>query len=206
MIGDYKAEDFDKCLYNVFSVPRNRTVRTVFPIFKDYKEFKGDLGDLNDSNFLRYIVYVYDKNSPLQRIDEMPKRKAEAAALAGFSQEDGYFQDNLVRAMKGTHDAANKMIIRYIRMQKKPTYALLVTTNEAYYRALENMIDDSKDAPKVSYKDIREMKKEMDNCIAEMFEEDNTQELEDALFRYIEEEELADLKKLRPEGRDAVKV
>lgn len=207
MISDYSKEDFDKCLYNVFAIPRNRTIASVYPIFKQYKEFKGDLGELNNNNMIRYIVYVYDKNSPLQAVDEMPKRKAEAAALAGFvPKSDGEFHEDLVRVMKGTHDIANKMIIRYLRMQKRPTYSLLVATNEAYYAALEKMIDNSQDAGKIVYKEVRDMKKEMDACILDLFEEDNTQELEDALFRYIEEEELADLQKLRPEGRYAAKV
>lgn len=109
---------------------------------------------LSRNKVIKYIVYAYDRNSPIARkfsSDEI-KKKTTAALYAGFSPDaNGYFEPDVDDMMKCKLKGVNAMIVEYIRQYNDPEYSLLVIGYEAYFKKLNQIMaedddDSSRDA------------------------------------------------------------
>lgn len=132
----FDPHDFAHMMFNVMAVPAGKAMIEAFPVLTKYPEFT-ILTDLDHDSLLKYIFLLYDKKTPLKKIDDLIKRKIEAAQMAGFETDrNGYFNKDIDAAMKGFNEDVNAMIIRLLRIQHDVTFATMVTGYESLYQKL----------------------------------------------------------------------
>lgn len=185
----YEDEDFSDLLLNVHSVPKKDRVIDRFPDFTKYDEFKGDLGDkdIHLDKILRYIVYKYDRKSPLIDIEDYIIRKTTAAQLAGFKPYDnGRFPEFVKKMLAGKNKVINLMIIRYCRMQYPAEWAFLVAGNEAYYSILDDMMNEDGKKKKDSFTQAGIMVKELDEMRQQLFNGEESKLIDEDLYKVVE--------------------
>lgn len=191
----FEKKDFEKLLFNVYSLPPKTRITEHFTKLAYYDEFNIAFKDLDKDVVIRYIIYVYDKNSPFLRIDNLAKRKREAALLAGFTpKKDGTFDDEIRNVLHCRNRDVNKMIVRFCRMCKDPLYAYYVVINEAFFKESENIMCGDKTKIK-ELKDLRESIEELISTRREFLSQEESMDLHEELEEFIELEEL----ELRPE-------
>jgi hypothetical protein len=117
---------------NVDVVKRHRL--DIYPEFND--EIPTNL-KLSKNKIIKYIVYVYDKYSPLHKITEIMGRKIIAAELAGFNKKGGKFGGNIEKMLLCEIPQINKMIVRYCRIQKDSDWSVRVAYEDSLYSQLE---------------------------------------------------------------------
>lgn len=194
--------DFSNMMYNVSELPSGSNILSVYPRLKQYSEFN-KVGEAsakaNLEKIFRYIVYFYDKNSPLKdSIENIIKRKIEAARLAGFVAKvvagKNVFSPIAKQMLNCKNEAINKMIIRYCRMQGSRDFSLLVSGQEAFYNTLLQLIDpDDENAKETKDKQavFSQAKKNSDQLKeleVELLNEDTNKYLTEDLYDYVEEE------------------
>lgn len=202
----YEPEDFEDLLFNVHNVPKKESILNHFPDLKKYPEFTAvlDTVETHKDKIIRYIVFMYDRNTPLLEIDDYNKRKIKAVQLAGCrSDNDGYFAPWTREMLGGKNREINAMIIRYCRIQQSREYALLVVGNEAYYNILLDITSTetgNKD-PTLSATKKQElfmkagaMNKEIEAMTSSLLNEAPDPELEKDLFKVIEAESVKNVK------------
>jgi len=196
----YESEDFNDLLFNVHRVPKNISLFSEFPELKRYPEFTVELDPkFNKQRFkiLRYIVYNYDKGSPMVKgIDDVVKRKITSAREAGLKpNSDGHFAQWVSKMLGGKIQEINEMIVRYCRLQYPQQYALLVTGNEAYFNILTDMLNrsgESNDPIKAAtqkqglFMKASEMVAKLEVIKNEIFSGDNSNGLGKDLFKVVE--------------------
>jgi hypothetical protein len=63
---EYVAQDFEQLLINPYDHKIGSDLMKVFPILSKYKEFRVKLpSQIKREYVLRYIIYAFDRNSPL---------------------------------------------------------------------------------------------------------------------------------------------
>jgi len=138
---DYIESDFDNMYLNVRKVPIGEDLFKVFPILSKYKEFSGKTGNLKKELVIRYIVYAFDKGSPLNSIVDIMERRVEALKLAGFKTDARgkypRFVDMMVHSIVPT---INQMIIRYCLFTGDTDYAILVTYEDSLIKELDRLM------------------------------------------------------------------
>jgi len=208
---EFRSEEFQDMLFDMYGSPRNKDLTKWFDNLGKYKEFQVAFRSISKNKLIRYIGYVYDRKSPVAgRVDNLIKRKIVSAQLAGFvPNEKGEFEKPVVEVMKGLNRKANKMILRYCRLQGR-AYSLIVAGTEAYYDIIEqiqtktadakgNIIDDGEQKSKLFDK-ADSMLKKIDKLLNEMLMADRHSQLEDDLFLSIDQQE--EVVKLSPETID----
>lgn len=129
---ELKQEDFQYLKYDPFPLPKNANILQGFPELSRFAEFSVPI-ELDINNVLRYIIYSYDKRSPLLLEKNLLRRKMDACKLAGFEFEDGKYSAQVEQMIKGNNVIINKMICRFARNQKSAQYALMVAGMESFY-------------------------------------------------------------------------
>lgn len=194
--------DFSNLMYNVYEMPIGSNILSLFPKLKQYSEFskiEEASAKANLEKIFRYIVYFYDKNSPLKDdIENVIKRKIEAARLAGFvakkEANKNVFSPIAKQMLNCQNQSINKMIIRYCRLQGSRNFSLLVSGQEAFYNTLLQLIDpDDENAKETKDKQavFSQAKKNSDQLReleVELLSEDTNKYLTDDLYDYVEEE------------------
>lgn len=195
----YEEEDFGDLLFNVHKVPKKENVVDHFPELGKHPEFQEQLGGLevHRDRIFRYIVYKYDRNSPLLDIDDFIKRKITAAQLAGFRPNaSGQFSAHVRWFLRGSNPIVNAMIIRYCRMQYPKKWGLIVAGNEAYYNLLLDLATKDKSGSAVKeagkkqdlFMKANDMVQKLESMTQELFNGDESQLLDEDLYRVVEEE------------------
>lgn len=194
--------DFSNLMYNINEVPVGSNILALFPKLKEYPEFakiEESSAKANLEKIFRYIVYFYDKNSPLKSsIDNIIKRKIEAARLAGFiaKKEAGknVFSAIAKQMLNCQNESINKMIIRYCRMQGSRNFSLLVAGQEAFFNTMIQLIDpDSENAKETKDKQLvfskaKENSDQLRELEVELLNEDTNKYIHEDLYDYVEEE------------------
>ena len=132
---EFKPTDFKGLMFNIFEVSEKKSLADIFPQLFAYDEFKKEIPFKKDK-VIRYIIYVYDKNSPLHKETHLTKRKQLALDLAGFNKKD----DDCNILTHNKLPAINAMIIRYIRLQRDIDYSTLMAIYENYYNTLNQVV------------------------------------------------------------------
>jgi len=152
---EYTKEDFRGLLFNVYELPLDKDPRHHWQQLNTYPEFKKLqhpklIGNFNE--VFRYMVYMYDKNSPLLHITDIYKRKSKAAQLAGFevSGRAGKkrFSEFVIDVINCENEETNKMIIRMCILQRSDKFSLLVVGYENFYNTLKELVDSESDKTK----------------------------------------------------------
>lgn len=182
---DFEQEEFDGLMLPVHQTPVNIDILDKFPELGRYIEFKQHVPEKN--NVIRYIVYFYDRKTPLSRIENILMRKSEAAKLAGFELENEKFPEYVEEILKCENHVVNAMIIRYLRISNNHKFAMLSTTIELYYRNLNNQLDGSKSA---TFKEAQAMEKTISSITDELLQMDKAQILTEDMYQMIDYDNL----------------
>lgn len=131
----YDLSTFDKLRWPVHLIDGKDHLAMKIPEVRKYPEFKHAPSGIDKDKLLRYIVYCYDKKSPLfNELDKILERKVAAALLAGFEQdEDLNFDDHVKKLFANELQEANLMIIRYARLQSSLDFSLLLVGLDHFY-------------------------------------------------------------------------
>jgi hypothetical protein len=89
-----------------------------------------------DDKEIAYIVYFYDRNSPLNKIGDWISRKEFAADKAGFDVE----KDDLSNIFELSSPVFRKAIISYLRNANSLEFAALVAFEQRFYENLEYLL------------------------------------------------------------------
>lgn len=190
---DYNDSSFSGLMFNVFRVPEKSDILKTFPSLNRYKEFSAEMS-LDRNIVLRYIIYMYDQRTPLRAIDNIFKRKNEAAILAKFPEDKkNPFKKEYEDVILNKNQVVNRMIIRFVRIQKNPSFSQLVSYEEAFYNQLEKLrTDDREDQEKT--KDLigntNQLRKNIDELTADLLSGDENRNLQEELYTQIEYEQL----------------
>ncbi len=199
---DFTKDDFNKLNCNVYDMPIGENPIEYFPQLKSYKEFskiESERVQLNLEEVFRYIVYMYDMNSPFRTIDDLVKRKIQAAKYAGFEpkQKNGVmvFSD-VVKSFLNCEDSSfNKMVIRYCRLQRSRKWSLLIAAEVSYHNCLLQLMEmdsdeEAKDTEKKQkiLKEAEQTEVMLERMEREMLNKDDNHYLNNTLYDYLEEE------------------
>jgi len=130
---ELKSEDFKKVKYNCYDLPPEKDLLDEFPELKRYPEFTSQGHALNHDKVIRYIIYCYDKYTPLMSEKNLIKRKVLACKLAGFDVKEGKFSAPVEDMIVGKNEIVNRMSCCYVRNQKDAHYALLAAGMMNFY-------------------------------------------------------------------------
>lgn len=147
MNRDWKRKDFDSMhIYNPFYPPDQKFStyiweRNEFPTacVKKHHEYQGSKE--NRERTIKYLLYMYDKGSPLRKdIPDLAERKLEAARLAGFVVNNTLHSDYKVypNLFNLTSEVVRTMTLSMLQFQNSREWAMLVTAEQQMW---ENMRD-----------------------------------------------------------------
>jgi hypothetical protein len=95
----------------------------------------------NDKDkLIRYIIYMYDKSSPLvKRYNNLDRRKQEAAHLAGYTQDDPS-----LKTYKDFQDQEfSDMVVDFLIYQNNYTWTMLVSNEQTFYEFQKTLLQES---------------------------------------------------------------
>lgn len=126
--------DFSKCTIN----PVQETSVLVMAFERKHRDFKKYFGEFftrRKAKLFQYIIFVYDKKSPLVKKEpKLEDRKIQAVLLAGILVKDE-IPEEMIQVMEGTnadYDNVYFAIARYMLLNPDPLHISLVT----YYQLL----------------------------------------------------------------------
>jgi hypothetical protein len=143
----FADRDFTSLMYQVQDLKKGESILKKFPALLKMPSFenyhKQELGPedvlLDINAVIRYIVYAYDRESPIVKrfMNDVEKRKTTACDYAGFPYDDkGRFSLDVDNMMKCKNRYINVMIIDYVRQYNDPEFALLISGYDAYWQKL----------------------------------------------------------------------
>lgn len=199
---DFKVEDFKGMLYDIIRIPLDRKIKTVYKDLAGVAEFNRRIPGSSTQRpieadvMLRYVMYCYDRKSPLQRLP-MLRRKIKAAELASVPTYNGQYDSHMQQVFRCENRVVNDMIIRFCRMQYPRKYAFLVTGNEAFFNTLTELLNykpNDDDVLKQTelkgkiFNQAKAMVTHLDELATEILSNDTSQGLVEDLIRTAEGE------------------
>lgn len=193
LIENFAENEFKDMMFDVSIVQPPKHVITAYPRLRKIKEFKTKFTRLNKDKVIRYIMLLYDKNTPFRiKFNDVLIRKVEAAKGAGWEiVEQGLFQEDVEKLLRGENKQVNKMIVAFVRLHRNFKYSYLIALEETFYRFLNESIEGE-------IKNLAQMKStqaELEELITELLNEDKNPNVREESLRYVEESRL----NLRPE-------
>jgi len=198
---EFKPDDFKKLKYNCYPLSDKTDLLQSFPDLSRYPEFTEPLASLDKNKVMRYVIYNYDKASPLLLEKNFIKRKMLSAKLAGFKMEGDKYPEKIEDMLRGKNEQVNRMICCYIRQQNSVRYTMLATGLESFYNNIErlrtptpqnteDLMDELNKKTKL-YQETVKMMESLESYAAELFN-DETQ-----LIYTVDETEQIDRGKIR---------
>ena len=195
MITEVFADsEFDRMMFNVHRVPRQRSIVKAFSRMGKVPEFRKAMsGGIDKNKAIRYVCLMYDKNTPFRtRYPDIMKRKMEVALHAGFKLEaDGIFPEKVEEMMSGKNSSVNRIMVAFVRMHRNVKYSYLISIEESFYFLMEEVAR----GEMKNLNRLKEIQGEIEETTMEMLNDDNNTNVKEDLFKYIEDQRL----KLRPE-------
>lgn len=203
-IEEFSKEDFIKLAFPIHLMEEGELVLEKFPrlknVFKNIIIMDGDkVVDIDINKVIKYIIFVYDKGSPLlTKFESLVTRKVTGAALAGFDHTNE-FEKEVELMMKCKLSSINNMIIGYCRLMRSRLFSLIVASNESFHNTLQELMN-----YKVSKEDVlgdnkqkmdlvERAKKTFDNIdswSSELLSKDTNTDLQDTLYTIVDESDL----------------
>ena len=156
----YSDKDFEGMLINVHPYKLGTNLFDKFPVLTKYSEFKLNKSATFNEKVIRYVVYAFDRNSPLTAINDVLERRFEAIKLAGFDVSNK-IPPNVDMFVKSLDSDINNMIIRYCIIQSNTDYMVLVTYEDALFKELGRLLNFDTDDEEV----IEKKKEVIDNIV-----------------------------------------
>lgn len=134
--ADFKGWKYDKLI----GLALRDKVFDVYPHLRKYPELnpkKVKIKRMSFDKILRYVMIYYSNNVLRYTIPEVPRRKREAAILAGFeiSKVTGRFGPDVESMLLCENPIINQMIVRFLRRSENKKFLQLCVFEEA--RALQ---------------------------------------------------------------------
>jgi hypothetical protein len=136
---EFKSVDFKDLKYNCHAVDSKKKVLDEFPELQRFPEFALPLENIDHDKVIRYVIYAYDKRSPLLSEKNLIKRKMLACKLAGFELVDNKYEASVEAMIRGHNTFITRMICRYCRNQRDLTYALMVAGLESFFDSMAKL-------------------------------------------------------------------
>lgn len=191
---DYKQKEFSELMFAVHIVPDNKDLLKQFAILESYDEFHVDVTPLETNKVIRYIVYAFDRNTPLP--DDIIQRRIEAASLAGFNKRNNKFRKEVEEVIRGENANVNNMIIAYASIQANEDWMMYISYQESLRKQLTELHNgDSGEKTKDLITNTQNLQKAIAAVRKKMFKDDKDTLLKKDLYRYAEAQRL----KIRPE-------
>ena len=196
-------------MFNVYKKPFLYNPVTAFPELKAHKEFsdphtwtgivypqgawKGEDDGVNGQRHVttgdvfRYIVLVYDKDSPFPKKEsDLNKVKTFCAKYCGFRlTRSGEWDPAMQSIMAGRHEVANRMIVKFLKLQHNDKFAFLVGLREQFYGNLVKMM--TGDIEGADMKKMVEIEKAMGALKIQISQHDEY--ISENIFKYYNESE-----------------
>jgi len=114
---------------------------------------------------IKYIIYMYDKNSPMREMyQELEERKMECALLSGYKESIN--KKILIELFNLTDKRACKLISSFLKFQNHKTWAMLLSNEEVLWQYQQELLrpitDFRQDKEKLQALDIKS--KLMNEC------------------------------------------
>ncbi len=188
--------NLSRAMFDIKDVKTTTNILEKFPRLVQYPEFNKVLpAYINKSLLFRYIVLMYDSHLAVHElIPDLSKRKISCAEYAGFPVKDGKVDGVLESVLLCVNEDVNAMIICYCQMQRNHKFTSLVAIEEAHFKLLKKLLEDSTDKSSV-LKTINDMEYEIEQRTLELLNYDKSFYLYNSLYEKTEMERLA----LRPE-------
>ena len=200
----------DKTLINI-NQDEDRIIldfSALHPDLKDFVENRNDkLETINTVKIIKYIVYCYDKESPLVRAykGKWMVKKRESALAAGFERDiNGLFTEEADIVIFCKDDSINRVILRYLYLLHDRLFQTYVIYNEMYlHQSVELMKYDFAQPghAKSAKENLDTIGKDIEQLEWKIFSGEETKILKDLLY----EDSINQFNELRPE-RIAVRI
>lgn len=143
--------DFSKLTFPIHGV--NADWCRKFPILKDYGFDK--LPDSIRNETIKYIIYAFDRNSPLHSIPDVLQRRKKAVELAGFKLNSrGNYSKEVEDIIFSQNELVNHLIIQFCVgvMKSSEDWMSYMVYQEAFRKQNEKLLNGDTDNEKT--KDI----------------------------------------------------
>lgn len=138
---EYISKDFENLMLNAYDVPIGNSLFNAFPILNKYDEFKVKVEGIQKEKVLRYVIFAFDRNSPLVGINDILERRVEAALLSGFKLTKRKFKPEVDKMIRSLLPEVNHMIIRYCMFLGDTDYSVLITYEDSLLKELQALMD-----------------------------------------------------------------
>lgn len=191
---DFSTSDFSKLRYRVDLISDySQNLTDIFPDLKKYDAFKLTLDiALNQIKIFKYIVLMYDKNSPLLVIENIEKRKTQAAILSDFDKNNGEIIKQYIDTLNGLNVFVNTQISTYWLFMDDEAFANMCLYKEMLYKEREQLLttSDAEDRLKIN-KNIQTFTSFYEDCKKKFQQGDiSTLGLNEEVRLGIEQEEI----------------
>jgi len=191
----FEEKDFEKLTYNVYKYRNIKTpILEKFPLANSFlKTFAEKCPPEIDFNTaFKYVVFMYDRKSPMLQIDDYFRRRKESCLLADFpTDKKGYLPKTYYEIAMGTNHYVKILSLWYCKLLGDITHTEYVMSLDDYYRErghYQNEIDASKRT--ACLKNMEIAKQRIETLKQELLARDGNVELEICLNLDIIEREL----------------
>jgi len=133
----YNSKDFSRLTFQIFELDPRVQLTKEFPRLGTVQVFAKSTGRIESNLLLRYVIFCYDRYSPLREIEDLPLRKETALHLAGITEPSPGVEALLDNKLPIVCD----MIIEYCRLQNSRVFQMKVVALEALYEYQRLIID-----------------------------------------------------------------
>lgn len=128
MIYWVKIQKFEIMFIDVDKIPVGKDVITSVPELFDIPSWKKYKGRFDRNKLARYILIIYNKDHQLNKSRiPFPERKKKALALAGFSNRDGVFDEQVTEFIYWLKSPdVVEMAHDYLRLQGEPFWTEII--------------------------------------------------------------------------------
>jgi hypothetical protein len=189
--------DFSKLM-----IPVNVTTKDIllkYPHLTKYPEFKANMHGIDIDKAIIFTVLVYDTNGLSLYIDDIIKKRNEAATIAEFTKEGKGYKKEYQEIILWQNEQVNAMGLRYSRIQRNPYIMQLNIYEEQLFIELQNLNQGGLEADdrKRIHEIIAKISPAIQTLRTQIFLGDNSQAM---LFELLESLDEEDLNELRPES------
>lgn len=188
-------KEFSKLTFKIHGVQGD--ILKAYPILSDYG-FSALNGDKNKDQIIKYIIYAFDRNSPLNTIPDVLQRRKVAAEIAELPvNKHGNYDERIEKMLFSQDSIINHLIIQYCIMQGSEEWMAYVVYSEALRNQSENLLQGKTDNEKTKelIMNIDTLNTKIKEVRRALLAENEDNFLRRSLYNFSESEKLA----LRPE-------
>ncbi len=133
----FEQSEYEKMTYKVHSIPKGEKVVMAFTDMAMFKEifYAQDLPtEIDPDDLFRYIAYMYDMFSPMQGIQDLKKRKAQAMSLLNIEPP---YTATIDAMLRWKLKPVNRRVITFLMVAYGEDYAIWKYNLEKMGQAME---------------------------------------------------------------------